>query len=209
MDNNTNNQISETNKSDNWQSKVKSFFTGISPKTVLLILLWTTFLFTLLFANTRFLREMDVHRSAVDAAKETVEATQERVLGLVDGYLYENEYSNEYERSLLVRLADRNYRNSLYNMNLGSDRQIQVFVSEADALRDDGLLETNVRNDVRDVRRDVRHLRDMRAARSQTVGYYLSLNAFLLLAAIGLTVALEKKDGREEKKEEPLKQEEA
>jgi len=201
MDNNnsyTDNQTSEIKK----QSKIKNFFTGINPKTVLLILLWTAFLFTLLFSNTRFLREMDVHGRNIDEARERLTVTQERVLNLIDGYLYEEEYANEYERNLLVRLSDRDYRNSLYNMSFDSERQIQVFVAEADRMRDDALLATNVRNDVRAVRTDVRHLRDMRAARSQTVGYYISINVFLLLTAIGLTVVLERKNDKGEKKEE-------
>ncbi|MCL2370553.1 MAG: energy-coupled thiamine transporter ThiT [Firmicutes bacterium] len=50
--------------------------------------------------------------------------------------------------------------------------------------------------------RQERGLNDARASRNQTVGAHLSLNAFLLLASIGFTIVIEKKDNKEIKKKE-------
>jgi len=56
--------------------------------------------------------------------------------------------------------------------------------------------------ELRRVRTAVRNLEDARQYRNQTLGFYLGLNAFLLLMAIGITMAIEGNGKKEMKKEE-------
>jgi len=278
MDNNIANQTTETNQPSNWQSKIKSFFTGINVKTVLLILIWVAFLFTLLFANTQFLRSMDDRMAEVDRQRDLLTALRltsedievnitalEKEIEVIKQEILNREQllssTAADEKRVIIenQIADRERRLGDWTRPDPDDvdatvpgpglrgqietyrRMIPVLESrqaqmQADyatlpflrerrtelnnLVRNSGGLEQDVWEEelerveveirrierAHDRARQVRGLNDARAARSQTVGYFIALNAFLLLTAVGLTVALERKVNNGETKEEKTKE---